>query len=79
MFLKWRGVSITANAMMTDKIFRWYFMEKSFHLMIDDWIKSVLSSLNYNIGAFGREEYKGNKKEMREKLISFFGKVIRYV
>lgn len=54
-------------------------MEKSFHLMIDDWIKSVLSSLNYNIGAFGREEYKGNKKEMREKLISFFGKVIRYV
>lgn len=54
-------------------------MKKSFHLMIDDGIKSALSSLNYNIGVSGREEYKGKQKEMRKNLISFFGKVIRYV
>lgn len=30
--------------------------------MIDDGIKSALSSLNYNIGASGREEYKGKQK-----------------
>lgn len=54
-------------------------MKKSFHLMIDDGIKSALLSLNYNIGASGREEYKGKQKEMRENLISFFGNVIRYV
>ena len=47
--------------------------------MIDDGIKSALLSLNYNIGASGREEYKEKQKEMRENLISFFGNVIRYV
>lgn len=30
--------------------------------MIDDGIKSALSSLNYNIGASGRKEYKGKQK-----------------
>lgn len=30
--------------------------------MIDDGIKSALLSLNYNIGASGREEYKGEQK-----------------
>ena len=34
--------------------------------MIDDGIKSALSFFDYNIGASGREEYKG-KKEMRKK------------
>lgn len=47
--------------------------------MVDDGIKSALLFLNYNIGASGRKEYKGKQKEMRENLISFFGKVIRYV
>lgn len=30
--------------------------------MIDDGIKYALLSLNYNIGASGREEYKGKQK-----------------
>ena len=30
--------------------------------MIDDGIKSALLSLDYNIGASGREEYKENQK-----------------
>ena len=30
--------------------------------MIDDGIKSALLFLNYNIGASGREEYKGEQK-----------------
>lgn len=30
--------------------------------MIDDGIKSALLSLNYNIGASGREEYKEKQK-----------------
>lgn len=47
--------------------------------MIDDGIKSALSFFDYNIGASGRKEYKGKQKEMRKNLISFFGKVIRYV
>lgn len=37
-------------------------MEKSFPLMIDDGIKSALLSLDYNIGASGREEYKEKQK-----------------
>lgn len=31
--------------------------------MIDDGIKSALLSLNYNIGASGREEYKEKQKK----------------
>lgn len=54
-------------------------MKKSFHLMVDEGIKSALLPLDYNIGASGRKEYKGKQKEMREILISFFGNVIRYV
>ena len=72
-------MSNITSAMTADKIIRLYFMKKSFHLMIDDGIKSALLSLNYNIGASGREEYKGKQKEMRENLISFLGNVIRYV
>lgn len=30
--------------------------------MVDDGIKSALLFLNYNIGASGREEYKGEQK-----------------
>lgn len=37
-------------------------MKKSFPLMIDDGIKTALLPLNYNIGASGREEYKGKQK-----------------
>lgn len=37
-------------------------MEKSFPLMIDDGIKSALLPLDYNIGASGREEYKGKQE-----------------
>ena len=37
-------------------------MEKSFPLMIDDGIKSALLFLNYNMGASGREEYKGEQE-----------------
>lgn len=54
-------------------------MEKSFPLMIDDGIKSALIPLDYNIGASGREEYKGEQKRDGGNLISFFGNVIRYV
>lgn len=40
--------------------------------MIDNWIKTVLSSLDYNIGAAGREEYKGKQKRDEEKSHLFF-------
>lgn len=30
--------------------------------MVDDEIKSALLPLDYNIGAFGREEYKGKQE-----------------
>ena len=47
--------------------------------MIDDGTKSALSSLNYNIGASGRKEYKGKQKRDEGKLISFSENVMRYV
>lgn len=40
--------------------------------MIDDGIKSALLSLDYNIGASGREEYKEKQKRDEGKSHLFF-------